>query len=172
MAAHQFRGIPFENPIGENLCFCNAAINALLSSEHITSRIRQWHCTYCNFLYGMKNLGPSPLTKSARPLKVFVAQSKPNFRGNRQQDVDEFILCLLECEILRELTKSEVLVTHKCKRCGEISHKVDERNILYENLEGNSITEIMSSTEKTFPTLLNYCVLIIFSVIQYTMTKW
>ena len=51
--ANQFRGIPFEND-GENLCYCNSGSNALLSSEKLTSQIKQDHCLTCEacaFLY-------------------------------------------------------------------------------------------------------------------------
>ena len=93
MATNQFKEIHFENKLGENLCFCNAGTNALLSSANITSRIRQDHCFCCDLLCGMKDSDPTPI-KSTRPLKVFVAQLKPSFRTNRQQDADEFVQCL------------------------------------------------------------------------------
>ena len=149
MATNQFRGIPYENRRGANLCFCNAGTNALLSSGKITSTIRQRHCYYCDFLYGMKNVAPYPLVKSTRPLKVFVAQLKPSFRTNRQQDADEFVQCLLnKCETLKELTQCVVMVAYKCKGCGKEIRSEDRRNILYENLTGSSIADIIS-TEKT-----------------------
>ena len=156
--AYQFKGLPFENQLGENLCFCNSGTNALLSSEKVTSGIMQDHCFCCDFLYGMKNSTLYPIIKSARPLKAFVAQFKEEFRNNNQQDADEFIQCLFsQCEILRELTKSVVIVNYKCKRCGKKINKEDERNVFYENIDGSSIAEIISSTKRKFPTFLEQC---------------
>ena len=78
----QFKGIPFKNEEGENLCYCNSGTNGLLSSEKITSQLRQDHCEVCfacNFLYWMINSSLHPPVKSAEPLKALVAAIDSNF---------------------------------------------------------------------------------------------
>ena len=47
-------------------------------------------CDICKILYTLKNSGPYSITKSARPLKEFVARFKPDFQSNRQQDCSDF----------------------------------------------------------------------------------
>ena len=111
MATNWFNGLPFENNPGENLCYCNSVANSLLSSVRVKSSIWQGHCLSCDFLHGMYNAGFYPTIKSARPLKTFVAHSKPNFRNKDQQDCSEFAHSVIEkCELLTELTKSIVSV--------------------------------------------------------------
>ena len=97
MTSNGFRGIPFGNPKGSNVCYANASTNALLSLEHISSKIRQQHCTCCDFLHSMKSLGPHPSRQSSFPLKQFAA----DFRNSKQQDVAEFLETILtNCNVL------------------------------------------------------------------------
>ena len=104
------------------------------------------------------NAEPHPPVKSSRPLKRFVANYYPQFRNSKQQDIAEFTLCILEqCEILKSLTEMSVLVTYKCTVCSNAINQYDRRFILYEDLGGNSMTEIISGTEKSLPTLLVQC---------------
>ena len=158
--SHQFKGIPLQNN-GENLCFCNSGTNALLSSEKITSRIFQNHCDTCGILCRLKNASLYPSVQlSARPLKEFVAQfpGLHHFRSKEQQDCDEFLQCILEkCGILRELTQSVVHIIYKCKSCKNVTNTEDTRNVLYEDLTGSSIVEIVSNTERTYPDFMDKC---------------
>ena len=71
--------------------YSNAATNALLSCENITSTIRQYHCLCCDFLTSMKMIGQNPSTQSSYPLKEFVARVKPQFWSSDQQDIVEFV---------------------------------------------------------------------------------
>ena len=142
------KGAYIINKIGENLCYCNAGTNALLSSEKITSEIRQSHCAICDFLFSMKNADPHS-KYSTIPLKSFVAYFKHEFDTNEQQDSDEFVQCLLsKCDILKKLTRSVLHVKYTCKRCGNETDQQEEMNTLYESLNGDSIAEILSSTER------------------------
>ena len=106
MTSNGFRGIPFENPKGSNLCYSNASTNALLSSEHITSKIRQHHyCLCCDFLHSMKRLGPHPPMQSSFPLKQFASEFRTEFRSSKQQDVAEYIQTILtNCNVLDSLS--------------------------------------------------------------------
>ena len=154
----RFKGIPFENKKGANLCYCNSVSNALLSSEQITSRILQYHCDICNFLLNIKNANPYPIVKSAKALKEFVARFKPDFQSNKQQDCCDFLQTLLEkCSILKQLTLSIVHVTFKCTKCEKVSRSDDERNILYEDFTGSSIANVISGTDRTFPNFFDDC---------------
>ena len=150
--SNQFKGIPLQNN-GENLCFCNSGTNSLLSSEQVTSKIYQHHCDTCDILCQLKIASLHPyITQSAKPLKEFVARFLPHFRSKEQQDCDEFLqLVLQKCGILRELTQSAVQITYKCKSCENVINTEDRRNVLYEDLTGSSMAEIISNTERTFP---------------------
>ena len=106
----------------------------------------------------MINADPYPITKSSRPLKEFVARFKHDFRSNRQQDCGELLQILLEkCSVLKELTLSVVHVTYKCTKCEKVSSSDDERNILYEDLTGFSIADIISTINRTFPNFFDDC---------------
>ena len=159
MATNWFNGLPFENNPGENLCYCNSVANSLLSSVRVKSSIWQGHCLSCDFLHGMYNAGFYPTIKSARPLKTFVAHSKPNFRNKDQQDCSEFAHSVIEkCELLTELTKSIVSVTYKCTICKKITTDRENRNILYESITGTTLREIIgSSTERSLEIFQKDC---------------
>ena len=106
MTSNGFRGIPFGNPRGSNLCYSNASTNALLSLEHVTSTIRQQHCISCDFLHGMKRLGPHPQGQLSFPLKQFAANFRAEFRSSKQQDVAEFLETVLaNCSVLDTLSQ-------------------------------------------------------------------
>ena len=158
MTSNGFRGIPFENPKGSNLCYSNASTNALLSSEHITSKIRQQHCLCCDFLHGMKRLGPHPPMQSSFPLKQFASEFRTEFRSSKQQDVAEYIQTILtNCNVLDSLSQIIVRMNITCQICKETSSTDDKRNILYETLSENSIAKIIPGIERTFPTFLAKC---------------
>ena len=55
------------------------------------------------------------------------------------------------CSILERLTKLSVYTTYKCRICGTLSNSVDDRNVRYENLIGDSIDEILSLEENVPP---------------------
>ena len=142
--SNQFKGIPFKNERGENLCYCNSGTNALLSSEKITSQITQEHCEVCfacDFLYWMINASPHPRIKSAEPLKALVAEIDPKFDNSEQQD----------------LTRSSVLIKTECKSCGNIIREESTRYIAFENPVGSSMAEIFSNTERILPGFLSNC---------------
>ena len=102
----------------------------------------------------MINASPYPHVKSAEPLKALVAE----FDSYKQQDVGEFInYVLTSCEILKDLTRSSVLVKTECKTCRNVINEESTRYIVFENPLGSSIVEIFSNTERTFPTLLIHC---------------
>ena len=130
----------------------NKGTNALLSSQAITTSIRQAHCFICDCLFGLINSDPNTV-KSARPLKKFVANNfDDDYKTNRQQDCGEFINYLVSyCSILKRLTKFSVYTTYKCRICGTLSNSVDDRNVRYENLIGDSIDEILSLEENVPP---------------------
>ena len=100
----------------------------------------------------MINSDPNTV-KSARPLKKFVANNfDDDYKTNRQQDCGEFINYLVSyCSILKRLTKFSVYTTYKCRICGTLSNSVDDRNVRYENLIGDSIDEILSLEENVPP---------------------
>ena len=128
--------------------------NALLSSQTITTSIRQAHCFICDCLFGLINSDPNTV-KSARPLKKFVANNfDDDYKNNKQQDCGEFINYLVSyCSILKRLTKFSVYTTYKCKICGTLSNSVDDRNVRYQNVIGDSIDEILSLEENDPPVL-------------------
>ena len=131
--------------------------NALLSSQKITTSIRQADCFICDCLFGLINSDPNTV-KSARPLKSFVANNfDDDYKTNRQQDCGEFINYLVSyCSILKRLTKFSVHTTYKCKICGTLSNSVDDRNVRYQNVIGDSIDEILS-LEESVPPVLKEC---------------
>ena len=102
----------------------------------------------------MINSDPNTV-KSARPLKKFVANNfDDDYKTNRQQDCGEFINYLVSyCSILKRLTKFSVYTTYKCKICGTLSNSVDDRNVRYQNVIGDSIDEILSLEENDPPVL-------------------
>ena len=145
----QFRGIPFRSERGENLCYCNSGTNALLSSEKLTSQLRQEHCEVCpacDFLYQMMNASSNPRIKSAEPLKALVAGINSEFDSYEQQDVGEFInYVLTSCERLKDLTRSSVLVRSECKICGNVINEESTIYIVFENPVASSMAEIFSN---------------------------
>ena len=59
--------------------------------------------------------------------------------------------------MLKELTLSIVHVSYKCTKCEKVSSSDDERNILYEDLTGFSIADIISTINRTFPNFFDDC---------------
>ena len=111
MALNPFEGRSFQNP--GYLCYCNSSINALLSSNHITSSITPDHCAYCNFLYEKNN--NDSINQSSLRLKKWIAEKYPEFQSTDHQDPSEFMNCLLhECPKLKQLTQSEITVIITC----------------------------------------------------------
>ena len=48
-------------------------------------------------------------------------------------------------------------VTYKCKTCENLISNEDSRNILYEDLSGLSVSEIISSGERKLPDFFEKC---------------
>ena len=51
---------------------------------------------------------------------------------------------LRQCDVLKKLSHLTVRITRICKICETVTSSDDERNILHEQLSGNSMTEIIS----------------------------
>lgn len=140
----QFSGIKFDNPDGENMCFSNSTANGLLSSIQFTSRLNQSHCVSCDFFCSMKNSLHNLTIKSSLQLKNWIGFFHQNFNNNDQQDPSEFIQHIIDkCAFLRELTKMGVFLSYKCP-CGFITSKEENRNILFADLNGDSLAEVTS----------------------------
>ena len=93
----------------------------------------------------MKRIGQNPSIQSSYPLKKFVAQVNPQFWSNAQQDIVEFIGHVLkQCGLLNKLSHLTVRITRICTLCKKLTSSDDERNILYEQLNGDTMTEIIS----------------------------
>ena len=87
-----------------------------------------------------------------------MARFLPHFGSKEQQDCDEFLQLIIEkCGILRELTQSVVQIIYNCKRCKKVTNIEDTRSVLYKDLTGSSIAEILSNTERTFPNFEEKC---------------
>ena len=62
----------------------------------------------------MIKANPPSRVRSAEPLKALVAEIDSEFDSYEQQDVGEFInYVLTSCEILKDLTRSSVLIKTK-----------------------------------------------------------
>ena len=93
----------------------------MLSTQTITSKIRQNHCYICDFFYGMINSNPYTI-KSSKPLKDFVAEIDSDYKTYRQQDVEEFVQYILNnCSIIDGLTKFCLHTTYQCRVCGTLT---------------------------------------------------
>ena len=104
----------------------------------------------------MINSDPSQI-KSIKPLKGFVGVYNPDYLSNKQQDVGEFINYLLShCGIIKTLTKFSVHKTFQCIICTKSTNRVDEMNIRYEDLNGNSIAQILKCKDKV-PSISKNC---------------
>ena len=57
------------------------------------------------------------------------------------------------CTILERLTNFSVDTTYQCRSCGTSSTIVDNMNVRYENIHGNSIYEILTNEENVSPIL-------------------
>jgi len=107
----------------------------------------------------MKNVGRILIPQSSYPLKELVAHINPQFQDSKQHDIDEFLQVILKsCRFLDRLTHFTVQITRICKICKKVTSSEDERNILYENLDGDSITEIIPSIEKPWPDFKTNCI--------------
>ena len=93
----------------------------------------------------MKRISQNPSIQSSYPLKRYVAQVNPQFWSNSQQDIVEYIGHILkQCGILNKLSHLTVRITRICKICKKVTSSDDERNILFEQLNGGSMAEIIS----------------------------
>ena len=111
MALTPFKGISFTNP--GYLCYCNSSVNGLLASEIISSNLAQDHCVVCSFLLSKRS--DNSYEQSAFLLKHHIARINAQFNNTEHQDPSEFIYCLLrECNMLSELTRSEIISSFQC----------------------------------------------------------
>ena len=140
------------------MCYSNSVTNALLSSERITSNLQPHHCLCCDFLYEMKQIGHHPPVQSSFLLKSFVSTFKPQFQGSKQQDVSEYTETILtHCKVLNTLSQMIVRITRICTKCRTATSSDDRRNILLEDLEGNSIIDLIPSIQKRCLNFLAHC---------------
>ena len=149
MALAPFRGISFTNETGY-LCYCNSSVNSLLASEIICSNLVQSHCVVCSILLSKRS--DDSHKQSSLLLKEHVANIHKQFNSSRQQDPSEFIYCLIQvCNILCELTKSEIISSFKCSNpnCEHRSDDSDQnerfKNVIHQNITGDSVAEIVSN---------------------------
>ena len=107
----------------------------------------------------MKNFGRNLIPQSSYELKQLVANIKPQFQDNKQHDIDKFLQVILKnCSFLDQLSHLTVQITRICKICKKATSSEDERSILYENLDGDFMNEIISSIEKTWPVFKTNCI--------------
>ena len=73
--------------------------------------------------------------------------------------------CLRQCDVLKKLTHLTVRITRICKICETVTSSDDERNILHEQLSGDSMTEIISG--KVLEEFLTYFHEIFYLIFYY-----
>ena len=104
----------------------------------------------------MINSDPDEI-KSVRQLKEIVAEIDDDYWSDRQQDAGEFLSYLIsKCSVLQRLTHFSVHTTFQCIICKESTNKIDEMNIRYENLNSDSIADILTF-DKRVPLISKNC---------------
>ena len=72
---------------------------------------------------------------------------------------------LRQCGVLKKLSQLTVRITRICKICETVTSSDDERNILHEQLSGDSMTEIISG--KVLEEFLTYFHEIFYLIFYY-----
>ncbi|XP_068085281.1 ubiquitin carboxyl-terminal hydrolase 50 [Anabrus simplex] len=83
------------------------------------------------------------LYNSLRELKLNLGHLDPNFASDRQNDIEEFLLKLLEhlesfCKGLKDIFTFTILRKYTCSRCGDYDFKDEKECILYVNIDSGS----------------------------------
>ena len=134
----RFQGLSLENPVGKNLCFSNATVNALKASpviqEHVQHSTAQ--CTIC------QTLSLATLT-STKDLKLHMSLFHEEYGTDRQQCPHEYITQIIDrCETLDNLTRFNISEIHQCQTCHLISQgPTDPYHHLSETLSGCSVAQ-------------------------------
>lgn len=97
--------------------------------------------------------------QTAKPLKDFIGyRIDDSYKTDEMQDSEEFINYLVSgCSILNTLTNFSADITYECRTCKSYSTITDNMNIRYENVNANSIYDILTSEENNCPPVLKRC---------------
>ena len=120
---NHFKGIRFVNPLGENLCYINAGINAFLCCANVMSLVQS--AIKCEVITRLRYLiNGNEFFKSAEAFReLMISKNLFQFGNNTQMDVDEFIRCFLNIsEPLSNLFKINMLLTFTCQECFELTY--------------------------------------------------
>ena len=146
----------FTNPLGSNMCYSNACVNALLASQYLLSHIDPNHdginscgiCWFFSYYSRVSQLQPNQV-HSSEGLKRRIARIANQFIGNRQQDPTEYIEAIVnQCSVFKELTSQQSVQTYTCISCNHKTPKLDYKNVLMQPLrkedETLSLDQILS----------------------------
>jgi hypothetical protein len=113
-------GILFENPKGNNLCYVNSCINALLFSETVLNQLKNGSNSL--IVKSLIRLAEGNGTQNAGCFRKSVAEFFPDFNNNNQQDPMEFMYCLINIlDCLKNLTRLKMQDTFQCDKCKVIT---------------------------------------------------
>jgi hypothetical protein len=119
-----FTGIKFVNEDGQNKCYLNTCLNAILSSDTVRKAVRdysgQCQCKLCKYLLFI--LDNQSLIHDAKDIRTW-SHMRDQFGSLDQQDIDEFLCALIdECKVLKELIQFDTITRRICNNCQSVSY--------------------------------------------------
>ena len=163
-----FTGVKFLNEDGQNKCYINTCLNAILSSDTVRKAVwnysGQCQCELCKYLLYI--LDNQSLIHDAKDLRTWSHMRDTKFGTSDQQDIDEFFYALInQCKVLKEVFQFDTIQKRVCKNCQYVSYsRIEADNITLEcpidtneNAINNTQAMLGNDTSSILDKRCDYC---------------